>query len=65
MLRQRTEAEMKAYVDGYTACFLMFVEYLKNSQNRNDIVKVTQKMHVIVQAVENALCKEDTNVRQN
>lgn len=65
MLRQRTEAEMKAYVEGYGACFLMFVEYLKDSQDRNDIVKVTQKMHVIVQAVENALCEEVSNVRQN
>lgn len=65
MLRQRTESEMKAYVDGYTACALMFAEYLKDSQDRKDIVNTINNMRIIVQAVEHTVYKEDTDVRQD
>lgn len=62
MLKQRTESEMKAYIDGYGACFLTFCELLKKRKNVADAVR---KMQTIVYAVSAVIEKEDTDVRQN
>ena len=39
--------------------FLMFAEYLKDSQDRKDIVNTINNMRIIVQAVEHTVYKEE------
>lgn len=46
-LRRRTENEVRAYVDGYNACFKQFTECLKK-QSREVAVK---QMEIFVKAV--------------
>lgn len=58
MLRQRTESEMKAYIDGYSACFLTFCELLKK---RKSVADAVRKMQIIAYAVTAVVEKERTN----
>lgn len=48
VLRKRTPEEIKAYVDGYNACYERFCECLKNRKSVPDSVK---KMKVFVDTV--------------
>lgn len=48
VLRKRTPEEIKAYVDGYNACYEQFCECLKNRKSVHDSVK---KMKVFVDTV--------------
>lgn len=45
---QRTESEIKAYVDGYNACYKDFTECMKN---RKSLVDAVRKMDAIKAAV--------------
>ena len=45
---QRTESEIKAYVDGYNACYKDFKECMKNRKSLMDAVR---KMDAIKAAV--------------
>ena len=49
-MRQRTEGEIKAYVDGYCACYKQFCEYLRN---RKSVREAVEKMELLVTAVTN------------
>ena len=49
-MRQRTENETRAYVEGYTNCYNMFVEYLDRGINRNR--EAIEKMRLMVTAVQ-------------
>ena len=44
----RTESEIKAYVDGYKACYKTFCECLKNRKSVSDAVR---KMNIYLAAV--------------
>ena len=48
MLKNRTEGEMKAYVDGYNAAFKQFCEYLKGKYTIRGAIEM---MQIIVAAV--------------
>ena len=48
VLRKRTPEEIKAYVDGYNACYERFCECLKSRKSVYDSVK---KMKVFVDTV--------------
>lgn len=52
-MKMRTEAEMKAYIDGYNACFNQFIEYLKgiNEIPLHEIVSNMYAMKAAVNAV--------------
>ena len=50
-MRVRTEAEIKAYVDGYNACYKQFCECLKNHTAEQAI----KKMGVFVVVVNNCI----------
>ena len=52
---QRTESEIKAYVDGYNACSKYFTECLKN---RKSLVDAVRKMNVFLSAVNAVVEKE-------
>ena len=52
---QRTESEIKAYVDGYNACYKDFTECLKN---RKSLVDAVRKMNVFLSAVNAVVEKE-------
>lgn len=45
---QRTESEIKAYVDGYKACYKNFCECLKGRKSVTDAVR---KMEIYLAAV--------------
>ena len=45
---QRTESEIKAYVDGYKACYNNFCECLKE---RKSVVDAVRKMEIYLAAV--------------
>lgn len=47
-MRERTDAEMRAYVDGYNAANKQFRECLKN---RKSLVDAIRKMDVFVMAI--------------
>lgn len=51
-MRMRTEAEIKAYVDGYNDCFKRFYECLKG---RRSVMDAVRKMRVSLEAVNNVL----------
>ena len=48
---------MKAYVDGYNACFNQFIEYLKGI-NENPLYEIINNMYVMKAAV-NAVVERD------
>lgn len=47
-MKARNEAEIKAYIDGYNACYKQFTECLKN---RKSLVDAVRKMDLYVAAV--------------
>lgn len=51
-MRMRTEAEIKAYVDGYNDSFKRFCECLKG---RKSVMDAVRKMRVSLEAVNNVL----------
>ncbi len=51
-MRIRTDAEIKAYADGYNAAFNQFKECLKGRKSVSDSVR---KMQVFVDAVNNVI----------
>ena len=57
-MRARTEAEIKAYVDGYNACYKQFCECLKNHTTEQAI----KKMELFVMVVGN--CVEQADILQ-
>lgn len=56
-MKMRTESEMKAYVDGYNACFKQFIEYLKGI-NENPLHEIVSNMYDMKAAV-NAVVERD------
>ena len=51
-MRHRTNSEIKAYVDGYTACFNQYSECLKN---RKSVFDSKKKMEIYLAAVTGVL----------
>ena len=47
----RTEAEIKAYVDGYNACFNHMMECFKGQYNKANVIDKMQKYLAAVNAV--------------
>ena len=47
MMKARTPEEMKAYIDGYNACFKTFMEYLKYES----VGDAVDRMKIITAAV--------------
>jgi hypothetical protein len=47
----RTESECKAYIDGYNACFDVFVGMLESKKDKDEII---EKMELLKTAVNNA-----------
>jgi len=65
-MTKRTENEMKAYIDGYNACFEQFKKCLDMSLIKNR--KATDKMELFVKTVNDILNmsgKELNNERSN
>ena len=56
---KRTDGEVKAYVDGYNACYDKFVEILLG---RNGVNTAIRKMEMLKTAVNNALLSESSNL---
>ena len=56
-MRARTEAEIKAYADGYNACYKQFCECLKENIPKWKAVK---KMELFVTAVTSCVEVADT-----
>ena len=52
-IKKRTENEMKAYIDGYNACFEQFKKCLDMSLIKNR--KATDKMELFVKTVNDIL----------
>lgn len=52
---KRTESEIKAYVDGYNACYKDFTECMKN---RKSLVDAVRKMEVFLSVVNAVVEKE-------
>ena len=59
-MRARTESEIKAYVDGYNACYKQFCECLKI----RPLWKAVKKMDLFVTAVRNCIEDEQTERRE-
>lgn len=55
---KRTEAEIKAYVDGYNDCFWRFKECLKG---RKSVIDSIRKMELFVMAVNGCVETEREN----
>ena len=51
-MRARTEAEVKAYADGYNACYKQFKECLKG---RKSVCDAVRKMDLFVTVVNNCV----------
>ena len=65
-IKKRTENEMRAYIDGYNACFEQFKMCLDMSLIKNR--KATDKMELFVKTVNNILNmsgKELNNGKEN
>lgn len=56
---KRTDGEVKAYVDGYNACYDKFVEILLG---RNGVNTAIRKMEMLKNAVNNVLLSEGSNL---
>lgn len=56
-MTMRTEEEIKAYIEGYNACFKQFCEVLPHS--RKYIGEAIEKMRLYVVAVNSAIDKEN------
>lgn len=57
---KRTEAEIKAYVDGYNDCFRQFKECLKG---RKSVIDSIRKMELFVMAVNSCIESEPQTER--
>lgn len=57
---KRTEAEIKAYVDGYNDCFMRFKECLKG---RKSVIDSIRKMELFVVAVNSCVESEPQTER--
>lgn len=57
---KRTESEIKAYVDGYNACFKQFMECLKGRKSLMDAIR---KMDLFVMAVNSCVESEPQTER--
>lgn len=55
-MNRRTDEEIKAYIDGYNACFKQFCEVLPHS--RKYIADAIDEMRLYVVAVNNVIDKE-------
>lgn len=55
-MNKRTDAEIKAYIDGYNDCFKQFCECFKGRKSLNDAIK---KMELYRVAVNNVIEKGD------
>lgn len=55
-MNMRTDAEIKAYIDGYNACFKQFCECFKGRKSLSDAIK---KMELYRVAVNNVIEKGD------
>lgn len=55
---KRTESEIKAYIDGYNACYKDFRECIKG---RKSLVDAIQKMDVFLSAVNAVVERKETN----
>ena len=51
-MRMRTDVEIRAYVDGYNACFNQYSECLKN---RKSVLDAKEKMKLYLAAVNGVL----------
>ena len=58
---KRTEGEVKAYVDGYNACYDKFVEILLG---RNGVNTAIRKMEMLKEAVNSVLLTENVGTCQ-
>ena len=58
---KRTESEIKAYVDGYNACFKQFMECLKG---RKSLIDSIRKMELFVTAVNSCVESEPQTERE-
>lgn len=56
-MKRRTEGEIKAYVDGYNACYNQFCECLKG---RKSVWQAVKKMELFVTAVNSTVEVADT-----
>ena len=56
---KRTDGEVKAYVDGYNACYEKFVEILLG---RNGVNTAIRKMEMLKTAVNNTLLSDSSNL---
>ena len=56
---KRTDGEVKAYVDGYNACYEKFVEILLG---RNGVNTAIRKMEMLKTAVNNTLLADSSNL---
>lgn len=54
-MNMRTESEIRAYIDGYNACFNQFCESLKG---RKSVLDAVRKMKLYQAAVNNVVEKE-------
>ena len=59
---KRTEAKIKAYVDGYNDCFERFKECLKG---RKSVIDSIRKMELFVTAVNSCVGSEPQTEREN
>lgn len=57
-MRKRTNAEIKAYVEGYSKCFGDFVKSINTSKSITDAIN---NMYLLMTAVNNAIPKEGEN----
>ena len=62
-MNKRTDEEVKAYVDGYNACYDRFVEVL---MQRGSVTKAIEKMNMFKEATNSVLLTENVgNCQQN
>lgn len=61
-MKMRTESEIRAYIDGYNACFNQFCESLKG---RKSVVDSIKKMKLYQAAVNNVIERENKNDETN
>ena len=61
-MNMRTESEIRAYIDGYNACFNQFCESLKG---RKSVADAIRKMKLYQAAVNNVVDKEKNHEENN
>ena len=58
MLKRRTEAEIRAYAEGYSTCFGEFVKAINSNKSLSAAIN---KMYMLMTEVNNAIPKEGEN----